>query len=306
MIQERSELIIAIPAGPQVLGDPRHSEGSRLAEPTHRLLRRGAGLNYTLYGRQLTGLVTGTSWRFIEFRGSDIPRAVADGDADVGFTPTDKILNLPAGEFEEDGEFRRIEIIRELGYGGCEYRLGVPVKLAIELGYDVDPEFLKPEVPLDPQLHINAKLNIANEKVVGVALEHLAKRLFEERKIIPSEFIVRDGHVENTTLPPRGRANVIVDIYETGSTMRENKVIPSTEQLMLFQAVQIRRRIDLGRSGEEMLDRFNARIARAFENPKNWMEPDDKGLPQAACDFRVPRIPGINRLTFSRSGCIAA
>lgn len=281
---EKSELIIAVPAGPQVFGDPRHSEGSRLAEPTHRLLREGAGLRYTLIGRQLIGIVSGTNWRIVEFRGSDIPKAVADGDADVGFTTSDKALNLPDEEFNEMGEFRRIEIMRELGYGGCEYRAGYTKAL----GYSED-----------------ATLEVAEGLVVGVALEYLAKRIFHERRVTPANFVVRDGHVENTTIPPRGRANLIVDIYEYGRTMRENQLIPANEQLMLFQAIEIRRKVDLGRSGEDMLERFDSRIARAVENPDFWKIPTDKRLPEATHDFRVPNIPGIRGLTFPQARVVA-
>lgn len=277
MSQERTELIIAVPAGPQVPGDPRHSEGSRLAEPTHRLLREGAGLKYILLGRQLSSQVNGTNWRVVEFRGSDIPNAVAEGYADVGFTTSDKILNLPNEEFDKDGEFKRIEIMRELGYGGCEYRAGYTERL----GFSKD-----------------AKLEVAENLVVGVALEHLAKRIFRERRIFPADFVIRDGHLENTTLPPRGPAQLILDIYETGGTMRANKLVPANEQLMLFQAIEIRHKGYLGRSIEEMMERFDSRIASAIANPQGWMRPDDRPLPQANPEFRVPRIPGIRGLTF--------
>lgn len=273
---EKSELIIAVPAGPQIPGDPRHSEGSRLAEPTHRLLR-DAGLRYSLVGRQLSGIVLGTNWRIVEFRGSDIPRAVAEGDADIGFTTSDKALNLPDEEFDENGDFKRIEIMRELGYGGCEYRAGYTE----ELGVSED-----------------AKLEIAEGRIVGVGLFYLARRIFQERGITPADFVVRDGHVENTTIPPRGRAQMILDIYETGGTMRENNLIPAKEQLMLFQAIEIRRKGFLGRNVEDMITRVDARIAIALDNPEAWMRPQDKSLPQANPDFRVPRIPGIRQLTF--------
>lgn len=281
---ERSELIIAVPAGPQIPGDPRHSEGSRLAIPTHRMLRLGAGLRYTLEGRQLIGYVSGTSWRIVEFKGSDIPLAVADGDADVGYTTSDKALNLPDEEFDENGEFRRIEIMHELGYGGCEYRAGYTKRLGVSEG---------------------ATLEIAEERIVGVGLEHLAKRIFQERRIKPADYVVRDGHVENTTIPPRGRADLILDIYEYGITMIDNQLIPAKEQLMLFQAIQIRRKIYLGRNIEEMIDRFDARIAMALEHPETWMRPQDRRLPQANPGFRVPQIPGVKQLTFP-SALVAA
>lgn len=276
-VQERSELIIAIPAGPQTPEDYRHSDGSRLAIPTHRLLRQGAGLSYELTGRQLTGVVRGTNWRLVEYKGSDIPLAVADGDADLGYTASDKALNLPDEEFDENGEFRRIEIMRELGYGGCEYRAGYTTRLNVSE---------------------DAKLGVAEGQVVGVGLEHLAKRIFEERRIRPADYVVRDGHIENTTIPPRGRAVLILDIYETGRTMRENQLIPASEQLLLFQAIQIRRKGNLGRNIEEMIERFDNRIALALEHPELWMVSQDRKLPQANPDFRIPQIPGIRQLTF--------
>ncbi len=281
----RSELIIAIPAGPEIPGDPRHSEGSRLAAPTHRMLRNGADLKYTLTGRQLTGLVVGTNWRLVEFRGSDIPEAVADGDADIGFTTSDKVLNLPDNEFNENGELRRIEIVHELGYGGCEYRAGYTKKI----GYSEDDT-----------------IEVAEGLVVGVGLEHLAERIFRERRITPASFVVRDGHIENTTIPPRGRAHLIVDIYETGRTMIDNQLIPANEQLMLFQAVEIRHKGYLGRSIEDMIERFDNRIATAMAKPEAWMKPQDKRFPQANLDFRVPIIPGIGQLTFPNNSLVAA
>lgn len=281
---ERSELIIAVPAGPRVNGDLRHSEGSRLADPTHRLLQEGAGLRYDFIGRQLIGFIKGTNWRLVEFRGSDIPRAVADGDADVGYTTSDKALNLPDEEFDENGEFRRIKIMRELGYGGCEYRAGYTERLGVSE---------------------EATLEIAEGRVVGVGLEHLAKRIFRERRIKPADHVVRDGHVENTTIPPRGRAELILDIYEYGTTMRENHLIPAKEQLMLLQAIQIRRKGYLGRNVEEMIDRFDARIAIALEHPESWMKPQDRRLPQANPDFKIPQIPGIRQLTFPSALVVA-
>lgn len=249
MSQERREgLVIAIPAGPQVPGDPRHSEGSRLAIPTHALLKEGGGLRYSLFSRRLQGLVKGTMWRIVEFRGSDIPKAVADGDADTGITSLDKVLNLPDEEFDENGELKRIKIVRSLGYGFCEFRLGVPEGL----GYSED-----------------ATIEIAEGLRVGTPLEYLTKRIFKERRVTPAEFVVRDGHIENTILT--GRADVIVDIHETGDTMRANGIIPTRETLLNFHAVEIRTRNYLGRSKEEMFERFDDRIVRALENRNAWI-----------------------------------
>lgn len=281
---EKTELRVAIPAGPQENEDARHSDGSRLAIPTHRLLRRGGGYEYELPGRLLSTLIQGTNIRLIEYRGSDIPKAVADGDADMGFSTSDKALNLPDEEFDENGNFKRIEIMRELGYGGCEYRAGY-----IEaLGYPA-----------------SARLAVAEGLVVGIALQNLARRIFVERNITPAEFIYRDGHVENTIPLHGGRAEVILDIYETGGSMRENHIIPSDEQLLLFQAILIRHRGNLGSNIEEMLEAFSANIGKIVENPDGWMRLGDKGLPSAKRDFRVPKIPGIRQLTFPNTSLVA-
>lgn len=245
--QERQseKLIIAVPSGPKVPGEPRHSEGSRLAVPTHRFLRDGCGLNYDMPSGKYYGLVRGWPIEIAEFRGSDIPGFVAKGFAQVGITGLDKALDLPDEAFGDDEQFKAIRILRELGFGTCKFKLGVPRESDY---YLVD--------------------NVAGLRV-ATALPNLTQRIFRERRIAVG--IVRmSGHVENAIR--YGMADVIVDITETGGTMRRNGLRPIEDPLASFEAILLRNRDDFSVGKEGILDRFLTRVDRALSSPNTWRD----------------------------------
>lgn len=208
MTQSPERLILAIPAGPQIPGQPRHSEGSRLALPTHSFLQKGIGLDYTL-GRQYFAYVEGQPIEIAEFRGADIPRIVAEGGAHAGIVGLDHVLNLYEDELEH------VEILRKLGYGLCTFNLGVPEGM----GYTEDSTIE----------------DVANLRV-ATALPVLAQKIFRERRV-PVRIVPMEGHVENAIR--YSIADVIVDITESGNTMRGNGLIPTLEPLRAFEAVVI-------------------------------------------------------------------
>ncbi len=235
MFKER--LILAIPSGPQVPGQPRHSEGSRLAVPTHSFLRNGIGWDYILDG--YFSYVEGDPMEIAEFRGADIPKVVAENRAHVGIVGLDHVLNLP------DEDLEHIEILRKLGYGKCEFRLGVPK----DLGYSKD-----------------SKLEDVAGLRVATALPVVAMRKFQERRVSVT-IVPMDGHVENAYRYKM--ADAIVDITQSGGTMDRNGLTPA-ESLESFEAVLIGNKYPLiGR--ERIKNKLLTSVDRALRNPSTWM-----------------------------------
>ena len=114
-----------------------------------------------------------------------MPTYVEDGAADIGIVGKDTIL--------EEG--RRMYEVLDLGYGKC--RMCV-----------CGPE--------------SAKELLEHQELIRVATKypHIAKDYFYNRKHQTVEIIKLNGSIE--LAPIVGLSEVIVDIVETGSTLREN------------------------------------------------------------------------------------
>jgi ATP phosphoribosyltransferase len=251
MAQER--LILAIPAGPREQEQPRHSEGSRLAVPTHTFLQKGLGLRYPWGSGQYHSLVRGVPIEIAEFKGPDVPRAVAEGRAHMGIVGLDHVLNQP------NDRLAHIVVLRELGYGKCDFRLGVPIPKG--QGYSPDSPAAR------------ARLEDVIDLRVATALPVLARRIFDERKIGVT-IIAMGGHVENAIR--YGMADAIVDITESGGTMIRHQIAPA-EHLESFQAVFIGNDYPLeGR--ERIKNNLLTRVDRALKRPGRWISPENDEL----------------------------
>ena len=79
------------------------------------------------------------------------------------------------------------------------------------------------------------------------ACEQLIRQLFAKAGVTPRKFLFRDGAVEGTV--PRGLADAIVDLVETGGTMRANNLVPG-DILFESEAVLIARRDVAGYIGD--------------------------------------------------------
>ena len=123
--------------------------------------------------------------RFFLAKGPDVPTYVEYGAADIGVVGKDTIL--------EEG--RKVHEVLDLGYGNC--------KMCV-CGY-------KDAAPL-PQHH----------ELIRVATKYpnIAKDYFYNTKHQTVEIIKLNGSIE--LAPIVGLSEVIVDIVETGSTLREN------------------------------------------------------------------------------------
>ena len=123
--------------------------------------------------------------RFFLAKGPDVPTYVEYGAADIGVVGKDTIL--------EEG--RKVHEVLDLGYGKC--------KMCV-CGYK------------------NAAPLLQHHELIRVATKYpnIAKDYFYNKKHQTVEIIKLNGSIE--LAPIVGLSEVIVDIVETGSTLREN------------------------------------------------------------------------------------
>lgn len=123
--------------------------------------------------------------RFFLAKGPDVPTYVEYGAADIGVVGKDTILE----------ERRKVHEVLDLGYGKC--------KMCV-CGY-------KDAAPL-----------LQHHELIRVATKYpnIAKDYFYNKKHQTVEIIKLNGSIE--LAPIVGLSEVIVDIVETGSTLREN------------------------------------------------------------------------------------
>ena len=123
--------------------------------------------------------------RFFLAKGPDVPTYVEYGAADIGVVGKDTIL--------EEG--RKVHEVLDLGYGKC--------KMCV-CGY-------KDAAPL-----------LQHHELIRVATKYpnIAKDYFYNKKHQTVEIIKLNGSIE--LAPIVGLSEVIIDIVETGSTLREN------------------------------------------------------------------------------------
>ena len=158
----------------------------RLSERTLELLSQ-TGLHVPRHARSLMADVNGR-WRLLFVRTDDIPEYVAAGTADVGVTGLDLVA-----EHGVD-----VETLLPLGFGTC--RLAVAV-------------------PKDDPYRTLADLN---GKQVATEFEQVTATFFAEQGI-EVEVVPLSGATE--IAPHIGVADAIVDLVETGSTLRQNGLV---------------------------------------------------------------------------------
>lgn len=123
--------------------------------------------------------------RFFLAKGPDVPTYVEYGAADIGVVGKDTIL--------EEG--RKVHEVLDLGYGKCRMCVCGPKKAA-------------------PLLKHHELIRVATK------YPHIAKDYFYNTKYQTVEIIKLNGSIE--LAPIVGLSEVIVDIVETGSTLKEN------------------------------------------------------------------------------------
>ncbi len=158
----------------------------RLGEKSYEILRKkGYGCKELEdKGRKLVFVDEEKGLEYFLVKPSDVPTYVQRGAADIGIVGKDTLLEEEADVYE----------LLDLGFGKCKFAIAAPV------GYKEKKD---------------EKLVIAT-KYVNVAKKYFEKR---EREI---DIVKLNGSVELGPLV--NLSDVIIDIVETGSTLRENNL----------------------------------------------------------------------------------
>lgn len=126
--------------------------------------------------------------RFFLVKPSDVPTYVEYGSADIGVVGKDTLM--------EEG--RHLYEVLDLGFGACNMVVAGPEKLM-------------------------GKLWKINNKRVATKYPRIAREYFEHKKNESIEIIKLNGSVE--LAPLVGLSEVIVDIVESGKTLKENNLV---------------------------------------------------------------------------------
>ncbi len=158
--------------------------------------------------RQYTGTMPALPCVDVLFqRVTDVVYKVSDGTAQLGVTGLDVVREHPHDDL--------IVIHNDLGYGDCKLLVAVP-----EAWVDVESMIDLTEVALDFREHKRRNLRVAT------TYSNLARQYLHEQGIHHFTLVSAEGAIE--AAPTIGYADIIVDLVQTGTTLRENhlKALP--------------------------------------------------------------------------------
>ena len=167
--------------------------------------------------------------RFFLAKGPDVPTYVEYGAADIGVVGEDTILE----------ENRNIYEVLDLGFGKCRMCVCGPAEAA---------ELLK------------------HHELIRVASKYprIAKNYFYNTKNQTVEIIKLNGSIE--LAPIVGLSEVIVDIVETGSTLRENGLVV-LEEVCPLSARMVVNQVSMNMENARITE-LNEKLKGALENEK--------------------------------------
>ena len=137
-------------------------------------------------GRRLILPIANANMEVVLAKAADVATYVENGVCDIGIVGKDTIMEM-GGTFYE---------VADLGFGRCRFALAVPEGVDFYAGYHT---------------------RCVASKYVNVA------RAFFERKNMDVNFVKIEGSVE--LAPILGLSDAIVDIVESGVTLRENGLV---------------------------------------------------------------------------------
>lgn len=184
-----------------------------IAEPTVNFLR-DCGLRVEKPNpRQYTGLLPGVVNMDVLFqRVIDVCYKVADGTAQFGITGLDVVHEYPNDNL--------IVIHDNLGYGECRLVVAVP-----EAWVDVTTVADLVDVSLDFREHKRRNLRVAT------TYPFMTRKYFHAQGIHHFTIVNAEGAIE--AAPTIGYADVIVDLVQTGTTLRENHLRPLSDGVLI-------------------------------------------------------------------------
>lgn len=226
----------------------------RLSERALELLSK-AGFHVPRHARRLLADVNG-KWRLLFVRTDDIPEYVASGTADVGITGLDLI-----GEHGHP-----VEHLLGLGFGKCRLVIAVP------------------------QSGGAASVEQLQGQRVATVFPNLTAKFFEERGI-KVDIIPLSGATE--VAPNVGVAEAIVDLVETGSTLRQNGLV-ELETFLHSEAVLI--------ANENSLNKPQTAIPELESALKSVLDAQSQrylmvNLPKAKLETVKALMPGVTAPT---------
>lgn len=189
-----TEITIALP-----------SKGA-LAEPTLNFLKDCGLKVWKPNPRQYTGKISNLPHAKVMFqRVKDVVYKVADGTAQLGVTGYDVVH-----EYSDENIF---VIHPDLNYGHCQLIVAVP-----EAWLDV--ENMTDLVNVAADIRQNQKRNIR----IATTYTHSARQFLHQSGIHHFTLVKADGAIE--AAPTLGYADAVVDLTQTGTTLRENRLKP--------------------------------------------------------------------------------
>jgi len=162
----------------------------RLADMSIEMMEK-IGIDCSEYRNESRKLIftdENSKTRFFLVKPADVPTYVEYGAADMGVVGKDTLL--------EEG--RHVYEVLNLGFAACRMVVAGPAELA-------------------------GKLDSLNNKRVGTKYPRIAKEYFEHKRRESIEVIKLNGSVE--LAPLVGLSEVIVDLVESGRTLKENGLV---------------------------------------------------------------------------------
>lgn len=173
-----------------------------IAEPTYNFLRE-CGLKIVKPNpRQYTGIMPAIPSMGLLFqRVKDVVYKVADGTADLGISGLDVVYENPSDNV--------IIIDPALDYGHCKLVIAVPESW-------VDVENLNDLADVAIEFRENKGRNLR----IATTFTHQTREFLHANQIHYFNLVKADGAIE--AAPTIGYADIIVDLTQTGTTLREN------------------------------------------------------------------------------------
>lgn len=184
-----------------------------LAQPTLDFFK-GCGLKvWKPNPRQYTGAITALPGVNVMFqRVKDVVYKVADGTAQLGVTGLDVV--------HEHADDNVMVIHDALDYGQCQLLVAVP-----EAWVDVESMHDLADIAFDIRQTQKRDLRVAT------TYTRSARQFLHEQGIHHFTLVKSDGAIE--AAPTLGYADVVVDLTQTGTTLRENRLRPLRDGVII-------------------------------------------------------------------------
>ena len=181
-------------------------------------------------------------------RAADIAMSVENGSSDLGIVGMDDFL-----EKRREGGNSEI-LIAGLGFGHCEVVVGVP-----DFWVDVTSVADLADLSTDLKGQGDGLLRVATK------FPRLTERFLLENGF--NYFSIRQASGALEAAPLMGSADVIVDISETGTTMRENRIktihggtVLASEACLIGNRAHLAESIERSDSARELVVRIESRL----------------------------------------------